>query len=383
VLDTIAAAFKARFGQQADHIVSAPGRVNLIGDHTDYNDGFVLPAAIDRHTVVAAHPRSDRQIVVVSAREPETATLDLHDPPSPAKRWTDYVFGVALMLEASGHTLRGANLYIDGDIPIGAGLSSSASLSTAVALALLGLAGRTVDPTSLARICQQAENEFVGTRCGIMDPFVILHAQKDHALFLDCRTLGFRELPLFPDARLVICNSRVHHELAAGEYNRRREQCEAGVAVLQAERDSIQALRDVTVTDLEEHAGEIDEATLRRCRHVVTENLRVEEAAMALEAGDAAAFGHLMWASHRSLQEDFEVSCRELDVLVEAAMTVSGVYGARMTGGGFGGCTVNLVEASAVDNFCRTIVREYEDLTGLKAEVYVSQAVGGAAPLPS
>ena len=371
--------YVSRYARRA-RIFRAPGRVNLIGEHTDYNDGYVMPAAIDFNTWVAFAPREDRKLVVYSENVAEGVEFDLGAPsPRPRHHWGDYVFGVAVMLEQAGHQLRGADLLIFGDVPIGAGLSSSASIEVATGYALLNNSGLSVDPVALAKLCQKAENDFVGTRCGIMDQFISCCGHARRALMLDCRSLDYRLFPLPPDVSLAICNTMVKHELASGEYNMRRAECEAGVRRLAQDLPYVRALRDVTLADLERYGRDLPNTTFRRCRHVVSEDARVLEAASALESGDVAAFGRLMAESHRSLREDYEVSCPELDLMVKLASQAKGVFGARMTGGGFGGCTINLVQGEHVEAFKRTVGRGYEQATGRSPEIYVSSAAEGAA----
>jgi galactokinase len=283
------------------------------------------------------------------------------------------------MLQQAGHKLRGADLLIFGDVPLGAGLSSSASIEVATGLALMNNSGLAVDPVALAKFCQKAENDFVGMRCGIMDQFISCCGRSQRALWLDCRSLDYLLLPLPPNVSLVICNTMVRHELASGEYNKRRAECEAGVSHLARELPHVVALRDVTLVDLELYGCDLPEPILKRCRHVVSENERVADAASALERGDATAFGQLMAESHRSLRDDYEVSCAELDLMVELAGKVKGVFGARMTGGGFGGCTVNLVQTRQIEEFKQTVAEGYKRATGLLPEIYVSPAAEGAA----
>jgi galactokinase len=355
-----------------------PARVNLIGEHTDYNDGFVMPAAIDLYTYAAIKPREDRRLVIHSDTFAEGVEVDL-DESNPLARghWSDYVRGVAVTLEREGHRLRGADLAIRSDVPIGAGLSSSAAVEVATACALLENSGIEIDRVELARLCQRAENEFVGMRCGIMDQFIACLGRAVHALMLDCRSLEYRSLPLPGDIRLVICNTMVKHELASSEYNTRRAECEAGVRHFAKETPNVRALRDVTLEDLERRDAVLPEVIYKRCRHVITENLRVIEAASALESGDLPAFGKLMAASHRSLRDDYEVSCLELDTMVELASQVQGVYGARMTGGGFGGCTINLVQSDHVAEFKRTVALGYEQATGFAPAIFVCSSADG------
>ena len=369
--------FVERFGQ-APFFYRAPGRVNLIGEHTDYNDGFVMPAAIGFYTQVAIAPRPDRKLCIYSRDFREAIELDLDRlPQSRTGRWADYVVGVTTML-STGHNLRGANLLLAGDVPQGAGLSSSASVEVAVGYALLAISNRGIDLDELARLCQQAENDFVGARCGIMDQFVACHGKVDHALLLDCRSLEFRQLPVPKDVRIVICNTMVKHSVARGEYNLRRAECEEGVRMLAKHRSGVRALRDVTLEDLSAYAADLPAAVLRRCRHVVSENARVLEAAAALDRGDMQTFGVLMKQSHRSLRYDFEVSCSELDLMVELSEPIEGVLGARMTGGGFGGCTVNLVRSNQAAHFKQRVSEAYEEATGQKPEIYDCAAAQGA-----
>lgn len=372
-------AFVDRFGT-TPRLFHAPGRVNLIGEHTDYNDGFVLPAAIDFRTWAAASPRDDRRLRVASEQTGDLAELQLDALEGTQPRhWTQYIRGVAAILERRGLRLRGADVLVSGDVPLGAGLSSSASLEVSVGLALLGLSGHRLGPMELALACQQAEHEFAGTRCGLMDQFIACHGRAGHAQLLDCRTLEYRALPLPPGVRLVICNSGVRHELASGEYNLRRAQCEEGVRLLSRAIPEVRALRDVTSEQLTAHAAELPSTVLRRCRHVVSENERVLRTARALEAGDLEPLGPLMADSHRSLRDDYEVSCRELDLLVALSAGLEGVRGTRMTGGGFGGCTVSLVLAGAVEAFRGVVGEEYRRATGVTPEIYVCEAGEGAA----
>lgn len=372
---------REKFARRFDatpRIFQAPGRVNLIGEHTDYNDGFVMPAAIGFCTRAAVAPRHDRKLVVRSENFSEQHEFSLDDLPDKGSgHWSDYVIGVAKILSCSGGKLIGANLLIEGDVPQGAGLSSSASLEVAVGYALLDLAGEVIDLTKLARLCQKAENEFVGARCGIMDQFVSTHGQEGQALLLDCRSLKYRLLPLGDEARLVICNTMVRHSISRGEYNRRRAECEAGVRYFAAHLPGVRALRDVTAKDLATYGGDLPETIQRRCSHVISENSRVLQAATALERGDLKTFGSFMRESHESLRRDFEVSCAELDLMVELAEQAPGVYGARMTGGGFGGCTINLVRRDCVAELKERLGEGYRRSTGRAAEIYVCSAADG------
>ncbi len=358
-------------------VYRAPGRVNLIGEHTDYNDGFVLPVAIDRATTVRMTPRADRRIVARSGQSP-SVTLNLDRPGSgPSGSWADYVRGTAAILERRGHRLGGADLEIASDVPAGAGLSSSAALEISTGFGLLDLAGIAVDLTALALACQQAEHEFVGTRCGIMDQFIACHGRAGHALRLDTRTLASQLLPLPDTVRVLVCNSMIKHAHASGEYNARRADCEAGVRALAAVLPDVRALRDVSPAGLDAQRARLDDRVYRRCRHVVTENDRVVRAADALTRGDLREFGRLMIDSHRSMRDDYEISTPEIDALVDAALACPGVYGARLTGGGFGGCTVALVDAGAAPAAATGIRDRYRLATGLDTDIYPCTASGG------
>jgi len=371
-------AFQSLHGSRPK-IYRAPGRVNLIGEHTDYNEGFVMPAAIDSSTWVAIGPRWDRKLSVQSENFSETAELDLDQPATRGTgQWSDYPFGVAVKLEQSGHRLRGANLLVRGEVPIGSGLSSSAAIEVATGFALLDSNDVEIDRLELAKLCQQAENEFVGMRCGLMDQFISCFGQAGHALMLDCRLLDYKVLRLPESVKLVVCNTMVKHELAASEYNARRAECEEGVRVLAQKIPNVRSLRDVTMNDLERFMSELPEVVYRRCRHVVSENDRVIQAATALTSGDLAIFGKLMAESHKSLRDDYEVSCKELDLMVDLANKAEGVVGARMTGGGFGGCTINLVESNSVDQFKKSVTSGYAEATGREPEIYVCSAAQGA-----
>ena len=370
--------FQSLYGGQPK-LYRAPGRVNLIGEHTDYNQGFVMPAAIDFSTWLAIAPRRDRKLSVRSENFAETVELDLDQPATQGRgHWSDYPFGVAVKLEESGHRLIGANMLVRGEVPIGSGLSSSAAIEVATGLALLEDSEARIDRVTLAKLCQQAENEFVGMRCGLMDQFISCFGKAGHALMLDCRGLDYKLLPLPANVKLVVCNTMVKHELASSEYNARRADCELGVQLLSQKISTAQSLRDVTLNDLERFPSKLPEVVYRRCRHVVSENDRVMDAAAALTAGDLTLFGKLMAESHQSLRDDYEVSCKELDLMVELANKAEGVVGARMTGGGFGGCTINLVRSESVDSFKQTVASEYLRTTGREPEIYVCTAAQGA-----
>lgn len=362
----------------------APGRVNLIGEHTDYNDGYVMPVALDFSTWATISPLENRKLQIHSENFDEEVEIDLDDQ-NLARRghWSDYPIGVAVVLERSGYRLRGAKLRIRGEVPIGSGLSSSAAIEVATACALVAHSGLHIEARELARLCQKAENEFVGARVGIMDQFVSLFGHAHKALLLDCRSLEFRLLPLPDNVRLIICNTMVKHELASSAYNERRAQCEEGVRHLAQFYANVRALRDVTREQLEQHRSGLTGVVYRRCRHVITENARVLAAGEALEQHDLPYFGKLMGESHVSLRDDYEVSSDELDLMVELAQKVDGVYGSRMTGGGFGGSTVNLVREETADEFRTRVAEGYEQVTKLKPEIYICTAANGAEEVSS
>jgi galactokinase len=379
---TLKALFAERYGA-IPTICRAPGRVNLIGEHTDYNDGFVMPAALDRYTYVAVSPRSDRRLRIYSENLGDRCDLDLDlIRPGSSGHWSDYVRGVAGVLESYGYRLRGADLAILSDVPLGAGLSSSAALEVSTALALLSNSQISVDLTTIAKMCQKAEHLYAEMRCGIMDQFISCHGRAGHALLLDCRSLDSQLFPIPRHVRLMLCNTMVRHAHASGGYNTRRHECEDGFRALTAVLPGIRALRDVTLDDLEDHSGHLSDVIYKRVRHVVTENDRVKRAATALETGDIAEVGRLMADSHRSLRDDYGVSASELDLMVELANDQEGVYGARMTGGGFGGCTINLVEAAHAQEVQRRLELDYQARTGLSPTILICEASDGAGAVP-
>jgi galactokinase len=338
-----------------------------------------MPAALDLSVFVRVWPREDRKLQIRSENFDEEIEFDLDEPNPVARRhWSDYTVGVAVTLEHAGYRLRGADLQIRGEVPVGSGLSSSAAVEVATACALTANSDLSIDGRELALLCQKAENEFVGARVGIMDQFTSLFGKAQRALLLDCRSLEFKLLPLPDTVNLVICNTMVKHALASSAYNERRAQCEAGVRHFQQFLPNVMALRDVTLQQLVQFGGDLPEVIYHRCLHVITENARVLAAAEALEQNDLHRFGELMAQSHNSLRDDYEVSSRELDLMVELAHGVDGVYGARMTGGGFGGCTVNLVNVRDVEQFKQSVQKKYERITALKPEIYVCEPSDGA-----
>ena len=370
--------FAGSFGSHPT-IFSAPGRVNLIGEHTDYNDGFVMPSAIGLRTRVAIASCLERKLLIRSEGFPQSLEFDLdHLPQHATGVWYDYVLGIAVALQQAGHVLKGADFSIRSDIPIGAGLSSSAAIEVACALALISVNGGVVPLVEVAKLCQATENNFIGARVGIMDQFVSCLGKAGHALLLDCRSLEFEMIPIPDRVRMVVCNTMVKHQHASGEYNRRREECEEGVKILATWYPNIHTLRDISLEQLVEHSKDLPEKIYKRCRHVVEENKRVLEGASHLRAVDLKSFGERMRESHRSLRDLYEVSCRELDIMVEAAEGLPGYYGGRMTGGGFGGSTINLVEATDAQSFADQISDRYQQATGIEPAVYICSAADGA-----
>jgi galactokinase len=366
----------------AERAFQAPGRVNLIGEHTDYTGGLVMPAAIDFNTVAVVGPAKGGRSVIHSVDFKKEFEFDASALPAKAKHdWTDYPTGVLWSLKQSGVVAPQFTMTLQGDVPLGAGLSSSASIEVAVALAALALAGKSMALTDVALACKRAENGFVGAQSGIMDQYIACCGVKDHALVIDTRDLGSRAVPLPSDVRLVICNSMVKHSHAGGEYNERRAEVDEGSRVLRAANPDIHELRDATVEDLEKARDSMSENAFLRCRHIITENVRVEEAAIALAAGDMKRMGELMAEAHASYRDDFAASCPEVDLLVELAAAEPGVIGARLTGGGFGGCTVNLVEAAHAEAFRGDIHAAYLERAGIDAEIYLCQAAAGASEL--
>jgi len=364
-------------------VYRAPGRVNLIGEHTDYNDGFLMPAALNLYTYVAVTPRPDRRLRVYSENFDEACDVDLDSiRPGKSGHWSDYVRGVAGVLESSGYKLRGADLAIASEVPLGSGLSSSAALEVSTAWALLSNSEINVDRNAIPQICQQAEHLYPETKCGIMDQFISCHGRAGHALMLDYRSLDFQLLPLPGDVRLMVCNTMVRHEHASGGYNTRQGECQEGLRALQQALPEIRALRDVTIDELEQHRSRLSPLIYKRIRHVVTENERVKMAASALQAADMAKLGELMADSHRSLRDDYEVSTPELDLMLELARDQKDVYGARMTGGGFGGCTINLVHSARAGEVQQRLEQNYEAKTGLSPTIIICEASDGAGALP-
>ena len=358
----------------------APGRVNLIGEHTDYNEGYVLPMAIERHTSILAAPNGADHILIRSAALDECTTVALHDDQviTPGPHWSNYLRGVINGFVDAGHDLRGFNALIRSDVPLGGGLASSAALEVATASLLEAISGVQLEPAKKAFLCQTAEHRYAGVPCGIMDQLASTLARKDHLMLLDCRSGSVEHIP-FQDVELsiVIVNSNIKHELASGEYAIRRKQCEMAAAGLH-----VGSLRDVPLNDLYRSSDALDETVFRRARHVVTEIGRTLTFADCLRAKEWVKAGELMYESHSSLQKDFEVSCPELDIIVESAQRIGlagGIYGCRMTGGGFGGCAVALVRSSAESSVFQSLADDYTNRTGIRASIFSSRPAAGAS----
>ena len=383
--------FVERYGEEP-RVYHAPGRVNLIGEHTDYTGGFVMPVALDLFTRVAIRPRPDRRISAFSEAVAGRCEFDLDQAGERGSSaqvggngnssWGRYIQGVAVMIERAGYRLRGADVMVSSDVPVGSGLSSSAALEVATAFALLAEASDAteafeIDPSALAKICLRAENKFVGVQCGIMDQMAAASCIADHALLLDCRSLRSRHLPIPRAAKIVVANTMVRHEHGEGQYNIRCKECTDSTQLLSQARGAALTLRDLKPADLPEAGRVLPEKLFQRVRHVVTENDRVQQSAQALEAEDVPTFGTLMNESHDSLKDDYEVSCPELDRMVDLARSVGGVFGSRMTGGGFGGCTVSLVAADRVEEFVGSVSQGYFESTGIKPWMHVCTASSG------
>lgn len=360
-------------------IFAAPGRVNLIGEHTDYAEGFVMPAAIDFATLAGISARDDGKIVVYSENFKEERVFDATSLPKTGnKDWSDYPLGVMAIFAGEGHKIPGLSLSLLGDVPLGSGLSSSAAVEVVTALAVTSLMGVEYQRPKLARLCQRAENEFVGANCGIMDQFISANGAKDHALLLDCRDLSFKLAPIPANVALVIANTMVKHSVAGGEYTTRRAEVEEAAAVIARHRPEVRFLRDATVEDLHQWGAEMSPNALKRARHVITENTRTVAAAEALIHHDLKELGRLMAEAHASYSQDFEASCVEADMMVMLANNEPGLIGARLTGGGFGGCTVNIVEQDKAGEFRDGLAASYASETGIIPQIHVCHASNGA-----
>lgn len=360
-------------------LVRSPGRVNIIGEHTDYNEGFVLPAAIDKAVYVAVDKRTDDQIILHSIDFKDKFEGRVTDVQRTEKHWANYILGVAAQMLKRGHKIGGFNLVIDGDVPLGAGLSSSAAVECATAFALNELFGLGISRKELTSIAQKAEHEFAGVMCGIMDQFASMFGKKDHVIKLDCRTLDYEYEPLKMEGyKILLLNTNVKHSLASSEYNTRRQQCEEGVALVQKHHPEVKSLRDVTPEMLEQYVKGHEE-TYRRCKYVVEENIRLLEGCEDLKRGDIKALGQKMFRTHDGLSKEYNVSCPELDFLVDAVRNNPNVLGARMMGGGFGGCTINLVKEEAIDGLVADLSKAYSQEMGKELTPYIAQTEDGTS----
>jgi len=382
-IEMLLSGFKEHFGAEPEALMRAPGRVNLIGEHTDYNDGFVLPVAIDRDIMVASRSRDDALVRIYSLDFNALTEFSLNDISHDSENtWSNYPRGVAHFLKEEGYELRGMEAVVTGNVPLAAGLSSSAAMEVVMAMTFEKISGLEIDPVKMALICQKAENQFVGVNCGIMDQFVSRMGRKDHALLLDCRELEFDLVPLnLEGVNIVVCNTSVKRGLVDSEYNKRRSECERGVKILDDFLPGIRALRDVDVDDFQKYHHHLPETTEKRCGYIVRENVRVLESVQAFEEGDLIRFGILMNESHIGLRDEYEVSCPELDAMVEIAWSTDGVIGSRMTGAGFGGCTVTLVAEDSLEDLVSKVNKEYPERTGLQPEIYICTAEDGAGSL--
>lgn len=381
-IEALTQKFLEVYGVAPRTIVRAPGRVNLAGEHTDYNDGYVLPIAIDRDILVAASPSTESAVCLYSMNFDRVSAFSLDSiSKDTVNDWSNYPRGVVYMLKRTLRPVGGANLAIHGDVPLAAGLSSSAALEVASAMAFQEMNGFEMDGPEMAKLCQAAENQFVGVNCGIMDQFVSRLGKKDHALFVDCRTLEHEAVPMPKGVKVIVADTMKKRGLVDSEYNARRAQCEEAVSILKTYLPDITALRDVTSADFRKRGRELPPTVRRRAQHVITENERVLKSVEALRSGDVKLFGRLITESHKSLRDLYEVSCRELDALAEAAWRVPGVYGARMTGAGFGGCTISIVADEAVEDFLERVPQEYRARIGVTPTVYVCTPENGAEVL--
>jgi len=378
--------FKEKFTDTglAKGAFSAPGRVNLIGEHTDYNEGFVLPMAIGKEIIMLGQLRNDRLVQVYDLVYKTEIKFSL-DNLTPLKKdtWANYLMGVMDEIQNAGYPLQGANIIFNSNIPQRAGLSSSAALEVVTALTMAKLNLLEIKPVEMAHLCRRAENNFVGVSCGIMDQYVSCLGKKNYTLFIDCRSNDYELIPFKNhNYQIIICNSKIQRGLADSEYNRRREECKRANDFFTHRLGSkIRALRNVTIEEFKRYEKHLPETIARRARHVISENYRVQAGVQALREGNFSAFGQLMIESHRSLKNDYEVSCPELDLLVDLALKQEGVLGARMTGAGFGGCTVNLIEKNYIDAFKKSIKNKYKKITGINPDIYITLPAEGAKVL--
>ena len=371
--ETVTAEFSRIYGTQPTYVIRAPGRVNLIGEHTDYNDGFVLPMAIDRAAWIALRPRTDKTVNVYSSYFEQSISFSLEDFETAKDGWIEYLRGVAWVLKSDGYPLTGWDGVVASDVPVGAGLSSSAAIEMATARALSVTSGFEWNAPKMALVGQAAENKWVGAKTGIMDQMISAAGKADHALLIDCRSLETQLFPLPPGTVVVVLDTSTRRGLVDSAYNERRESCEKAAHFFAAK-----ALRDVTIEEFNDKASQLDPITRRRARHVITENTRTLEAGEAMKRGDANALGKLMDESHVSMRDDFEISGDALNAIVDAARREPACFGARMTGGGFAGCAVALVKADEAEHFAIAVAVTYQNSTGMTPAIYVCKATNGA-----
>lgn len=363
-------------------LVKSPGRINIIGEHTDYNEGFVLPAAIDKAIYVAISKRKDDEIHLFSESYQQSHVAKVADIQKSDKGWANYILGVASEIQKRGYTFGGFNIYIDGNVPLGAGLSSSAALECATGFAIDQLFGLDIPKMDIALIAQKAEHNFAGVNCGIMDQFASVFGKKDRAVMLDCRSMEYEYIPLELEGyKLVLLNTNVKHSLSDSAYNKRREQCEQAVAWVKAHHPAVNSLRDATVAMLDEFVKPQDSEVYSKCRYVVEEIGRLTTAAQELKSGNLQALGTLMFQTHEGLSKAYEVSCEELDFLVDSVKNLEGVLGARMMGGGFGGCTINIVKNEVIEELIENISQAYQQKFGLKLDAYVVESADGTSQI--
>ena len=379
MINKISAIFKDKFAEQPS-IFRSPGRLNIIGEHTDYNEGFVLPAAIDKDIYIAITIRADNQINLFAGDFNEHFTTDTNHIKQATIQWPNYILGVVDQLQKKGCSITGFNLVIDGDIPIGAGLSSSAAVECAVIFALNEMFKIGLSKMQMVLLAQKAEHVFAGVNCGIMDQFASMFGKKDHALKLDCRSLQHEYIPLnLAGYKIVLFNTNVNHSLASSAYNTRRTQCETGVAIIAQNHPAVKSLRDVNMEMLKDYVEVVDPLIFRRCKYVVQENERLLGACEDLKKGDIKALGAKMYQTHQGLRYDYDVSCKELDFLVDYVKINDNVAGARMVGGGFGGCTINLVKEEAVESLITAISKDYKEMMKLALTVYLVSIANGTS----
>lgn len=361
-------------------IIRSPGRINLIGEHTDYNEGFVLPAAIDKNIFFAIAPRDDKKCSLYAADLKDGFEFEINNFCKSEKIWPNYLIGVVDQLKKCKFEIKGFNCVFGGDIPIGAGLSSSAAIEAGLAFALNEIFELNIEKINLVKLSQRAENEFVGVQCGIMDQFINIFGKENKVLKLDCRTLEFEYYPFeLNDLQIVLCDTQVKHSLASGEYNARRTQCEEGVRILRKFNNKIHTLRDVDLEFLNSHRSELDSIIFKRCKYVIKENSRVDASCRDLGDGDFISFGQRMYESHEGLRDEYEVSCKELDTLVEIASNHDAVLGTRMMGGGFGGCTINLVKKDGLEDFKEKITKVYSAQVSKSIKIYITRIESGTS----